>query len=275
MAGERPAPVVALLTDFGTRDGFVGAMKAAALSVNPRLAFVDVSHEIAPQGILEGALVLQSVFPYFPEGTIFVAVVDPGVGTARAVLAARIAGRLVLAPDNGLASPVLEESAGAGAATPVIRRVTESRYFRPVVQPTFHGRDLFAPVAAHLSLGIALEELGPPAGEFVRLAVPRPERSDAGLAAVVLHVDRFGNLVTNVTARDLEPLGGAGARIVLAGQTIEGLSTSYALGASPLAAMVGSWGYVEIALRDGSAASALGAGRGTRVLVHAARAANL
>lgn len=242
---------VALLTDFGERDGFVGAMKGAALAVNPDLTFVDIAHEVAPQGILEGALILASVFPVFPEGTIFVAVVDPGVGSERRILAARAAGRILLAPDNGILWPLLSRERAQA------RAVAAERFFRSPVHPTFHGRDILAPVAAHLSLGVPVEELGPAVEDPVALEVPRPRPDGDGLAGLVLHVDRFGNVVTNLTPGDLAPLGGE-TLIEVGGREVAGISRSYA-GGEPLKAVIGSWGYVEVVLRGGSAAEVLGA----------------
>ncbi len=237
-------------------------MKGAALTVNPDLRFVDITHDVAPRRILEGALILRSVFEHFPVGTIFVAVVDPGVGGERRILAAEVAGRALLAPDNGLIAPLLSER---GAER--LHAVVEARYFRPSVHPTFHGRDVFAPVAAHVALGIPLSALGPPVADPARLEVPRPRPIDRGLAGEVMHVDRFGNLVTNLTEDALAAFGGRGAVIEIGGREIAGVSRSFVDGDAPLKAVVGSWGYVEVALRDGSAERLLGAGVGSAVYV--------
>jgi S-adenosylmethionine hydrolase len=237
-------------------------MKGAALTVNPDLRFVDVSHEVEPQRILEGALILASVFDHFPPGTIFVAVVDPGVGGERRILAAEVAGRALLAPDNGLAAPLL---AARGAER--LHAVVEARYFRPRVHPTFHGRDVFAPVAAHLALGVPTAALGPPLADPVALDIPRPRAAGGRLEGEVLHVDRFGNLVTNVTEEALDALGGRGAVVEAGGRVIAGVSRTYAEGDDPLRVVVGSWGYLEIALRGGSAARLLGLGVGGAVRV--------
>lgn len=239
-------------------------MKGAALTVNPNLRFVDITHEVAPRGILEGALVLRSVFDHFPAETIFVAVVDPGVGGARRVLAAEVAGRALLAPDNGLIAPLLAER-----GTARLHSVVEARYFRPSVHPTFHGRDVFAPVAAHVALGVPLAALGPAVADPVPLEIPRPRPAERGLAGEVIHVDRFGNLVTNLTEGDLAPFGGRGAALEIAGREIAGVSRNYVDGDAPLKVVVGSWGYLEVALHDGSAERLLGAGVGSAVRVRA------
>ncbi len=257
---ERGIGVVALLSDFGERDGFVGAMKGAALAVNPALRFADISHDIAPRAILEGALVLASVFDVFPAGTIFIAVVDPGVGGARRALAARAAGRIVVAPDNGLIGPIL---ASRGPAE--VRSVTEARFFRAPPHPTFHGRDVFAPVAAHLSLGVPLDALGPAVTDAVALEAPRPRRAGDAIAGEILHIDRFGNLVTNLTEGDLLTFGGRLPVFEIGGRVIEGLSPNFADGSSPLRVVAGSWGYLEIALRDSDAARELAVGVGAAV----------
>jgi len=260
MSLAAPCPTIALLTDFGMRDGFVAAMKGAALCVNPQLRFVDVSHEVAPQSVLEGALVLRSVFDYFPEGSIFAAVVDPGVGGERAILAARLRGRVAIAPDNGLLAPLLD--AGPVEA---IHRVTAARFRRERVHPTFHGRDIIAPAAAHISLGARVEAMGEPVTAYRRLDIPSPTHEDGALVGVVLHVDRFGNVVTNVTEEDLVRAGGAWTSVRVAGRTIDGVSRTYSEAKAELVALIGSWGFLEIALRGGDASSALGIVRGDPV----------
>jgi S-adenosylmethionine hydrolase len=254
--------IAALITDFGERDGFVGAMKGAALAVNPRLTLVDVSHGVAPGGVLEGALILRSVFAVFPEETIFVVVVDPGVGTARRALAARTASRTLVAPDNGLLGPVLEAHAPAA-----VRSIVEPRFFRAPPHPTFHGRDVFASVAAHLSLGTPIEALGPEVRDPATIAIPRPRPAPGGTGAIegeVLHVDRFGNLVTNITPADVAGLGGGPAAFEIGGRVIEGVSATFD-GGPALKVIAGSWGFLEVALRGGDAARTLGAGVGARV----------
>lgn len=261
------APLIALLTDFGTCDGFVAAMKGSALCVNPDARFLDISHEIAPQAVIAGALVLRSVFAYLPARTVVVAVVDPGVGTARAILAARVAERILIAPDNGLIAPLLEEQPPES-----VHCVTERRYFREHVHPTFHGRDIFAPVAAHVTLGVPLDALGERAHSYEPLALPRAHASRGDVAGEVIHIDRFGNLVTNLRESDLDAGGGRDARLSIGDSVIDGVSRTYSDAPSPLHAVMGSWGYVEIALRGGSAAQMLGVSRGTPVRVRVSRA---
>lgn len=244
-------------------------MKGAALSVNPELRFVDVSHSIAPQGILEGALILRSVFDVFPEGTIFVAVIDPGVGGPRRILAGDLDGRIALAPDNGLLSPLLDARRSVA-----LHAVTAARFFRAPVHPTFHGRDLFAPVAARIALGTPLSELGPAIDDPVRLRIPEPRALAGGLLGEVLHVDRFGNLVTNFRETDLAALSG-GAAIEIAGRIARRAATYSDAGTSRDAelapiAVTGSWGYLEVALPGRDAARLLGAGVGTPVRARSA-----
>ena len=192
-------PVLALLTDFGLRDHYVGSMKAAALSVCPDLTLVDITHDIAPHDILDGALQLAASFKYFPAGTVFVAVVDPGVGSTRRGIAAEAGEYRFVAPDNGLLTAVLQE-------TPAKRIVelTERRYFRPTVSRTFEGRDRFAPAAAWLLRGVELNALGRPVHDPVLLDLPRPEVRDDELYGRIVQEDRFGNLITNIDRRTFD-----------------------------------------------------------------------
>ena len=271
--------MITLLTDFGTRDSYVAEMKAVILSLHPQAAIVDVTHEVAPQAVAEGAVVLGRAFRAFPADAAHVAVVDPGVGTdRRAILLVTPDGRF-LAPDNGLLTyavreaPEYEEAIdGAGflqtVATPVpagssAYRLSNEALWRKPVSDTFHGRDVFAPVAAHLSLGLPPEEVGEPVESIVCLSIPHPRRRGDEIAGHVVHVDRFGNLVTtidgaSIVARDAE--------VAIGGSRIRGVSRSYAEGGE-LLAIIGSGGSLEIAARDGSAAQALGAGVGEPVVV--------
>jgi S-adenosylmethionine hydrolase len=243
-------------------------MKGAALTVNPDLRFVDVSHEVEPQRILEGALILASVFDHFPPGTIFVAVVDPGVGGERRILAAEVAGRALLAPDNGLAAPLL---AARGAER--LHAVVEARYFRPRVHPTFHGRDVFAPVAAQLARGEPIAALGPRIMDPVRLPQHEPERRSGSLVGHVVFLDRFGNALTNLTSTSIaaafgEDTSDTSLEVRVLDRRIEGLSRSY--GDAPvgtLVAILGSSGRLEIAQVGGAASDRLGIGEGDAVVV--------
>ncbi len=268
-----PRPIIALLTDFGLADPYVGAMKGVVLSLNPDAVLVDISHQVRPQAVEQGAFLLEQAYPYFPPWTVFVAVVDPGVGTARRALALRTPRAFLVGPDNGLLSAALPEAvreqAGEGPAAVTLPEgyiavaIENERYFRHPVSSTFHGRDIFAPSAAYLSLGTPLESLGPVVTEVVALppfrARPRP---DGALAGKVVHVDRFGNLVTNIRSRDLP---GGHIEVEVCGRRVPGLVRTYAE-AEGLCALIGSAGYLEIALPMGSAAEALGADIGAQLV---------
>jgi S-adenosylmethionine hydrolase len=254
-------PVIALLTDFGLVDHYVAAMKGVMLGICPDAVFIDVSHDIPPQDILGGALELEAVAPFLPGGTVVVAVVDPGVGSARRAIAIEASGLRFVGPDNGLFSLV-------GPPTQAVE-LREPRYARSTVSHTFEGRDRFAPAAAWLAAGVGLQQLGPVIDRIVRLDIPRPSTSDTTIDGVVLRVDRFGNLVSNITRDDLRSLEPPFV-ITAAETTIEGLSSTYSerpFGA--LCALFGSTDRLEIAVNGGSAAAALDAARGTAVQVRA------
>jgi S-adenosylmethionine hydrolase len=261
--------IVTLLTDFGTADYFVGAMKGALLSVNPRALLVDITHEIPPQDIEAGAFTLLAAFEAFPEGTVHLAVVDPGVGSARRAVVVEGGGQLFVGPDNGLFGHVYERLAQYR-----VFHVTSEKYFRARVSETFHGRDVFAPVAGALSAGVRAEEFGPEVSDFVRLPLARPARDGAGaLVASVIHVDRFGNLVTNIARRDLTPEEIArGARLRIGDREIRSFRSFFAAGADAPGepfAVWGSAGFLELAVFRDSAARVLGVGRGQEVKVKA------
>ena len=257
-------PVIALLTDFGMRDHYAGTMKGVALSICPDAVLVDVSHDIAPHDVLGGALELAAAYRYFPAGTIFLVVVDPGVGSARRGLAADTGEFRFVAPDNGVLTAVLDEQPARK-----IVELTERRYARPTVSRTFEGRDRFAPAAAWLAKGIELPALGRPAGTIQRLEIPRPvvTSDPAGVLGEVLRVDRFGNLVTNIDRRTFEKL--AGPLDIRAGDhEVTKVVTTYAdIPANEVGALFGSTEHLEIAANGASAADRLGVGRGARVTV--------
>ncbi|HUT16526.1 MAG TPA: SAM-dependent chlorinase/fluorinase [Anaerolineae bacterium] len=254
--------VVALLTDFGTDDAYVGIMHGVILRVNPEASIVDVCHDIAPQDVQAAAFVLSTAYPYFPTETIYVVVVDPGVGSERRAIAMRTRRGTFVAPDNGVLSYVL-----AREAVSQMVQVTNARYWLSPLSDTFHGRDVFAPVAAHLSLGLSLSELGPPVRDPVHLTLAEPRVGEDGtIRGQVLHVDRFGNLVTNIRRELLSP--GQTLRTRVADREVPGLVKTYAAaGWGELLTLVGSNGYLEISLRDGSAATALKVGRGAEVVL--------
>ena len=269
-----PPPIITLTTDFGLQDPYVAAMKGAILTISPDARLVDVSHAIRPQAIEQAVFVVAAACPYFPPGTIHVVVVDPAVGSRRRALALPTATAIFVGPDNGVLSAALSDDVRATAGdspAPVglpahCRAVslTNERYFRSPVSSTFHGRDIFGPVAAHLSLGAALEDLGEPVEQIVALPPFRARRQPNGsLRGRVLHIDAFGNLITDVR---LEDLPSRGALIELAGRTIEGVSATYESGAE-LRAVTGSSGYLEIAAPGRSAAAVLKAEPGLTVVV--------
>lgn len=260
-------PIVTLLTDFGTADAFVGVMKGVILGIAPHAHLVDLTHEVPPQAVAIAAFLLETARREFPPGTVHLVVVDPGVGSARRALAVEGPRARFVAPDNGVLSPVLE--AGEAAA---VHALTRPEFFRHPVSRTFHGRDVFAPVAGHLANGVPLAALGPPVTDPVRLALPRPEpRPDGGAAGEVLHVDRFGNLITNLPAA-LATAGRGIPLVTVAGRQIRGLAESYtAVPADRPGAIVGSAGTVEVFLRGGSAAALLAVGRGAPVILTFAR----
>ena len=269
------AAVITLTTDFGPGDAYVAAMKGVILSINPAATLVDISHDIRPQDVRQAAFILSMACPYFPPGTIHVAVVDPGVGTTRQAVILRTPQADFVAPDNGLLSYVLQdhgvsadERAGlAPRGSLQAVAITEPRFWREPVSATFHGRDIFAPVAAHLSLGVPLSEFGEAIASLVVFPIPAPRRgADGTLRGSILHIDSFGNLITNIKERDL-PGDTASLTVTAGGKTIRGLSRTYGAGRG-LLALIGSSGRLEIALRDGSAAALLHAGTGDEIGVN-------
>src|SRR5688572_12873501 len=205
--------IVTLLTDFGTADYFVGAMKGAVLAANPSAQVVDITHEVPAYDIEAGAFTLRAAFETFPEGTVHVAVVDPGVGSERRAVAVEGRGHAFVGPDNGIFGHVYER------VRPFrVFHLTDESFFRPEVSATFHGRDIFAPVAGALSRGVRAGELGPQVFDFVRLPSAAPARlADGTLAGAVIHVDRYGNCVTNITPQDLSPAERRGGALLFAG----------------------------------------------------------
>jgi hypothetical protein len=259
--------IVSLLTDFGTADYFVGAMKGAVLSANPSAHVVDITHEVPPYDIEAGAFTLRAAFETFPAGTVHVAVVDPGVGSVRRAVAVVGGGHAFVGPDNGLFGHVYER-----VGTFKVFHLTNEKYFRQGVSATFHGRDVFAPVAGALSRGVGAEELGPEVSDFVRLPSAAPaRRPDGTLAAAVIHVDRFGNCVTNVTRQELSGEAVArGAHLVVAGREVRSFRRFFAEAEGARGepfAVWGSAGFLEVAVFRGSAARALGVTRGAAVEV--------
>jgi S-adenosylmethionine hydrolase len=254
------AAIVTLTTDFGTRDAYVAAMKGTILGIARAVQVVDVTHELAAHDVAEGAFALEAVAPYFPAGTVHVGVVDPGVGTARRGLAVVAVGQVFVGPDNGLFTPFLGGSDWAAF------ELAAPEYRLRAVSPTFHGRDVFAPAAAHVAAGVDPSRLGPRVPDPVRLAWPASRRTAEGVAGVVVHVDRFGNLITSIPAVALAGLG-APAVVAIAGRRLALVSTYGELPRGGAGALVGGSGRIEIAVREGSAARLFRAGRGTRVVL--------
>jgi S-adenosylmethionine hydrolase len=255
-------PTIALLTDFGSRDHYAGAMKGVALTICPDATLVDVTHEIPPHDVLAGALELAASYKYFPAGTIFLVVVDPGVGSARHGIAADSGGYRFVAPDNGVLTLVFRE-----AAPKRVVELTERKYARATVSRTFEGRDRFAPAAAWLAKGIELSALGRPLTAWHSLVIPEPAVSEREVAGEVLRVDRFGNLVTNIDRRTFDRFAGGGAIEIDAGGHVVGKVVATYAEAEPgsLCALFGSTESLEIAVNGGSAAERLGLGRAARV----------
>jgi S-adenosylmethionine hydrolase len=244
-------PIVTLLTDFGTADGYVAEMKGVILTRAPEATLVDVTHDVVPQDIEAGRLALARYWRRFPTGTVHVAVIDPGVGSARAALAVESDGRLLVGPDNGVLSPALLVAGARAVTLPVSGGAA----------PTFHGRDVFAPAAAELALGASLDAIGSPALDFVVRRTPEPRRlADGSLEGQVITIDRFGNAITNLL--------GLRAQAVEVNGTVLTLLRSYAdVPEGEAIAVVGSTGLIEIAVRNGSGAEAMGLERGSVVVV--------
>lgn len=260
------APLITLLTDFGTADYFVGAVKGVILALNPAARVIDITHEIPPHDVEAAAFTLLAVHTSFPEGTINVAVVDPGVGSSRKALLVRSGSQFFVGPDNGIFSYVAGDDAE-------IFELTKTDYFRTNVSQTFHGRDVFAPVAAALSNGISPENLGQSITEWVRLPTLRQRLlRDGRLEGRIIHIDRFGNCVTNITRTELtEKHIDLGATLMVGKKRVEGFKRFY--GEEPRSrtrafAIWGSAGFLEISAENHSAADLLKVKRGDRVTVH-------
>lgn len=256
-------PVIALLTDFGLQDHYVGVMKGVALGVCPEASLVDISHSIPPQDVLTAALELDAAYAYFPPATVFLVVVDPGVGTGRRAIAMEAAGQFFVGPDNG----VLALVAGRCPSARLVE-LANPRYALTPVSRTFEGRDRFAPAAAWLAAGVELGALGPEVTSLAPLDVPPARTGPEGIDGEVLRVDRFGNLVTNIDRPLLDGLAGAPV-VEVNGVRVPRLVATYSeAAAGALCALVGSSGWLEIAVNGGDAAAALAAGRGAAVRVH-------
>jgi S-adenosyl-L-methionine hydrolase (adenosine-forming) len=253
-------PIITLTSDFGTRDGFTAQMKGVILGINPAAHVLDVTHEIVPFAVLEGALVLKGISRYFPPRTVHVGVVDPGVGGSRRGIAVRAGDSFYVGPDNGLFTFVVSADPQCE-----IRELQDRRYFLEKPHPTFHGRDIFAPVAAHLTLGVPFDSLGPTIQDPVTLPVPPVRATPFGLEGQVIYIDRFGNLTSNIDAsllvRPVRAVEVGDVRILgisqYFGQVSEGQTLS----------LINSFGYIEIAMNRENAFEQLGFRKGDRVRI--------
>lgn len=260
-------PIISITTDFGEDDHFVGVMKGVILSINPDATIVDINHRVNSYDIFDGAYSLSQSYHVFPPGTIHMVVVDPGVGSERRPIIVQSKDYRFVAPDNGVLSLVYEREERVD-----VRHVTSEHFFRKPVSNTFHGRDIFAPVAAWLSRGMEAEKFGSLVTDYARFTSVRPTReNDALIKGVAIKVDKFGNVVTNITPEDVPQLFGQDPppfRIRINGHEITRLHESFAAGeASELFAVVGSSGFIEICTNRGSAAKALNVNRGVELEV--------
>jgi len=258
-------PIITLTTDFGLNDHFVGTMKGVILSIEPEAQIVDICHSVQAFDVLDGALTISQAYSYFPVGTVHLVVVDPGVGTARRPIIVGGDKHLFVAPDNGVLSLVYQREERIH-----VRHVTMEHYFLQPVSQTFHARDIFAPVAAYLAKGVDTAKFGEEVTDFVRFSAPKPKVVNAAtLRGVILKVDRFGNLLTNITPADAPMLFGeapAAFRIVLGNREITEIKSAYAQGApGEVFGILGSMGYLEIAANRAAAAQLLGVGKGSDV----------
>jgi hypothetical protein len=264
-------PIVTVTTDFGTADGYVGTMKGVILSIAPDARLVDLSQDIAPQDVRQAAYVLHATYPFFPPRTVHLVVVDPGVGSARRAIALRTPKGTFVGPDNGVFSYIMAEQ-----PVEAVVELADPRYQLPEVSHTFHGRDIFAPAAAHLAAGVPLDALGPPVPDPITLPLPQLAIDAEAISGEVLHTDHFGNVITSIgrlTWRSdapgltLEPAFRSGrealtlrddGRVRAGGRVIDGIHRAYAsVERGELLALVGSGGFLEVAVREGSAAERL------------------
>jgi hypothetical protein len=260
-------PVITLTTDFGTNDHFVGALKGVIVDIVPDAQIVDITHAVQAFDVLDGALAIAQTYSYFPTGTVHMVVVDPGVGTTRRPILASSDGFHFVAPDNGVLSMVYAREERIR-----VRHITSEHYFRQPVSNTFHGRDVFAPVAAYLAKFVDSDKFGDEIEDYVRFAAPRAKATGENrMRGVILKVDRFGNLITNITPEDAPALFSAkpGAfKIVVGSKEISDIRKAYAEGApGEVFGVLGSMGYLEIVANRAAAAQLTGAGKGSEVSI--------
>lgn len=260
--------ILTLLTDFGLKDHFIGVMKGVIASIAPQAKVIDISHQVHPQNIEEAARMLAASVPYFTPGTVHVVVVDPGVGTERRTLAARIGHHFYVAPDNGLLTPLIDAARSQAQPLKVVA-LEEEKYWLPEISASFHGRDIFAPVGAHLANGLPLEKLGQAIHDPVMRPLSQPERIPNGWLAQVVMVDVFGNLSTNLPGSAVSQ-SGSEITIEIMQETIQGITRTFAdVASGSLIATIDSTGHLAISVTNGSAKEKLGANFGTPVAIHA------
>ena len=268
------AAIITLTTDFGVQDTYVAAMKGVILDINPKVTLVDICHSIEPQNIRQAAFLISTAYGYFPKGTIHMVIVDPEVGSRRRAIILKTRKAFFVAPDNGVLSYIIHRPSpkrGLSKAEPkglppglLAMEISNPKFWHHPVSSTFHGRDIFAPVAAHLSLGVPLQEFGQPVTSLNAFPLPKPQLgAREELIGHILHIDRFGNIITDI---DREDLPSSKFSVEIAGQQIELLSASYAE-AEGLLGLIGSSGYLEIAVKNSSAAALLGAKIGDEVKI--------
>lgn len=260
-----PQRIVTFTTDFGVNDHFVGTMKGVIMSINAEARIVDISNSVQSFDVLDGALTITQAYSYFPKDTVHLVVVDPGVGTARRPILVTTATHIFIAPDNGVLSLIYDREDRV-----MVRHINAEHYFLQPISNTFHGRDIFAAVAGHLSKGVEVSKFGEEITDYVRFAAPRPRPVDGKLIkGIVLKVDKFGNLVTNFTPHDVPQLFESAPpafRILIGKHEITKMNTAYAQGApGEVFGIIGSMGYLEIAANRAAAAVIVGAGKGTDV----------
>jgi S-adenosylmethionine hydrolase len=271
----RPNGVITLTTDFGLTDSYVGTMKGVILGIAPEARIIDITHDISPQNIHQAAYIVQTFPGYFPPGAVHLAIVDPTVGSRRRAIALGTPETIFVAPDNGVLTYVWRDALERwGPEACRVVELAEPRFWLPRVSSTFHGRDIFAPAAAHLARGAALEALGPRLPRLTEADLEQPaDGRTGGVVGRIIHVDHFGNCITNITPRHLEQFGlGDLIELRIIDQRISGLSRTFSdVPVGALAALIGSTDHLELAVRNGSAAQTLGVGIGDTVRVYNAR----
>ncbi|MFQ5443458.1 MAG: S-adenosyl-l-methionine hydroxide adenosyltransferase family protein [Nitrospinales bacterium] len=257
-------PIITLTTDFGLHDPFVGIMKGVILNIIPDVELVDITHQIDPQNVLQAALVLQTAHSYFPDETVHLVVVDPGVGSNRRSIAARIGAYTFIAPDNGVLTPILKADACRTF------ELTEQKYFLETISSTFHGRDIFAPAAAWAAKGTELSEMGRPIDDPVTLDLPDPVFQNGILTGQIVYIDRFGNLMSNISGEMLNRhIKNTDKLVIKIGhKQIRGMSSSYSQRhAGEIGSLLNSWNNLEIFCREGDASALLKCGIGQKIIV--------